>query len=530
MEMEMSGNGESGKEMVNSEKSYMQVFVEKTKRYPGLVWKTIWKVGKEDPRRVIHALKVGLSLTLVSLLYLMEPLFEGVGQNAIWAVMTVVVVLEFTAGATLCKGLNRGLGTLLAGSLAFFIEYIANDSGHTLRAVFIGAAVFLIGAAATYMRFFPYIKKNFDYGVVIFLLTFNLITVSSYRVDNVLKLAHDRFYTIAIGCGICLLMSLLIFPNWSGEDLHNSTVFKLEGLAKSIEACVNEYFSDAEIKEETHDKTKEDPIYKGFKAVLDSKSNDETMALHASWEPRHSRHCYRYPWQQYVKLGAVLRNFGYTVVALHGCLRTEIQTPRSVRALFKDPSVRLAREVSKGLMELANSIRSRRHCSPEILSDHLHEALQDLNNAIKSQPRLFLGSNSNQATNMLALAAAHASQKHGSGISLSSVKTDSSALLEWKSKRVSEQSKENERKVLRPQVSKIAITSLEFSEALPFAAFASLLVETVAKLDHVIEEVEELGRLACFKEYEHGDEHITVTCEIPRVDVSQNHLASHGAD
>jgi uncharacterized membrane protein YgaE (UPF0421/DUF939 family) len=93
----------------------------------------------------------------------------------------------------------------------------------------------LAGAAATYLRFFPYIKKNYDYGVVIFLLTFNLIIVSSYRVDNVLKIAHERFYTIAIGCAVCLLMSLLIFPNWSGEDLHNSTVFKLEGLAKSIE-------------------------------------------------------------------------------------------------------------------------------------------------------------------------------------------------------------------------------------------------------------------------------------------------------
>ena len=93
----------------------------------------------------------------------------------------------------------------------------------------------LPGAIATYMRFFPYIKKNYDYGIIIFLLTFNLITVSSYRVENVLKIAHDRIYTIAIGCAICLLMSLLIFPNWSGEDLHNSTVFKLEGLAKSIE-------------------------------------------------------------------------------------------------------------------------------------------------------------------------------------------------------------------------------------------------------------------------------------------------------
>ncbi|KAL0553026.1 hypothetical protein IC582_006911 [Cucumis melo] len=520
-------------------KKHLQVTMNKIKHFPVLCWKTSKKVGAEDPRRIIHSLKVGLSLTLVSLLYLIQPLFEGIGSNALWAVMTVVVVLEFTAGATLCKGLNRGLGTVLAGSLAFFIEGVANRTGKVFRACFIGAAVFLIGSVATYMRFFPKIKKNYDYGVVIFLLTFNLITVSSYRVDNVLKIAHDRFYTIAIGCGVCLLMSLLIFPNWSGEELHNSTVLKLEGLAKSIEACVNEYFFDTEI-DENKESCSGDQIYKGYKAVLDSKSTDETLALQASWEPRHSSHCYRIPWQQYVKLGGVLRHFGYTVVALHGCLQTEIQTPRSVRILFKDPCTRVAREVSKALIELANSIRNRRHCSPEILSDHLHEALQDLNKAIKSQPRLFLGSNKNQSRNMLALAAAEAGQKQNekkrqSGVSLSSVKTDSSALMEWKTKRASEQSREAERKVLRTQLSKIAITSLEFSEALPFAAFASLLVETVAKLDIVIDEVEELGRIACFKEFKHGDdndndndeeEHITVKCEKPKVNVTQNQLSS----
>jgi len=62
------------------------------------ILRNLWNVGKEDPRRVIHALKVGVALTLVSLLYLMEPFFEGVGKNALWAVMTVVVVLEFSAG------------------------------------------------------------------------------------------------------------------------------------------------------------------------------------------------------------------------------------------------------------------------------------------------------------------------------------------------------------------------------------------------------------------------------------------------
>lgn len=207
------------------------------------------------------------------------------------------------------------------------------------------------------------------------------------------------------------------------------------------------------------------------------------------------------------------------------------QTPRSVRALFKDPCIRLAGEVSKALKELADSIRKRRHISPEILSDHLHEALQDLNTAIKSQPRLFLGPNAHHSTNMLALAAATARQK--SDKYLSSVKTDSCALHEWKSKRALEQMKEAERKVLRPTLSKIDITSLEFSEALPFAAFASLLVETVARLDLVIEEVEELGNIAQFKEFEAGDE-VIVDCEerrrVENASTLQNHFPTHMAD
>lgn len=46
------------------------------------------------------------------------------------------------------------------------------------------------------------------------------------------------------------------------------------------------------------------------------------------------------------------------------------------------------------------------------------------------------------------------------------------------------------------------------------AAFASLLVETVVKLNFVIEEVKELGRLACFKEYRTHDK-IIVSRETP---------------
>jgi hypothetical protein len=154
------------------------------------------------------------------------------------------------------------LGTVLAGSLALLIELVAAGTGKVFRAFIVGASVFIIGLhlksvghgisnstddlycsllilflgfAATYVRFFPTIKKSYDYGVLIFLLTFNLITVSSYRQNDVLPLTRDRLSTIAIGCAICLFMSLLVLPNWSGEDLHNSTVNKFEGLATSIE-------------------------------------------------------------------------------------------------------------------------------------------------------------------------------------------------------------------------------------------------------------------------------------------------------
>jgi hypothetical protein len=70
----------------------------------GLVLKVLkflnkaWDIGVDDPRKVIHCLKAGMALTIVSLVYFTRPLYEGVGGNAMWAVMTVVVVFENTVG------------------------------------------------------------------------------------------------------------------------------------------------------------------------------------------------------------------------------------------------------------------------------------------------------------------------------------------------------------------------------------------------------------------------------------------------
>lgn len=94
---------------------------------------------------------------------------------------------------------------------------------------------FIAGAAATYMRLIPKIKTRYDYGVMIFILTFNLVVVSGLRAETVMKLARERLSTIGMGFVVCIFTSLLIFPMWASDELHCSTASNFQKLASSIE-------------------------------------------------------------------------------------------------------------------------------------------------------------------------------------------------------------------------------------------------------------------------------------------------------
>ncbi|GAB4840780.1 hypothetical protein Ancab_021542 [Ancistrocladus abbreviatus] len=132
---------------------------------------------------------MGLALVIVSLFYLLDPLYGQVGENAMWAIMTVVVVFEFSAGATLSKGLNRVIGTMLGGGLGCLVAVLADQvTATSFSNVIVGIFIFLTGALATYPRLVPKIKKRCDYGAMIFILTFNLVVVSGARAETVMQL------------------------------------------------------------------------------------------------------------------------------------------------------------------------------------------------------------------------------------------------------------------------------------------------------------------------------------------------------
>jgi hypothetical protein len=92
-----AGHGSVGGFFAGCRPRLRSVLIELWCRIAGFARK-VGRIAREDPRRVAHSLKVGLALTLVSVLYYVTPLFKGFGVSTLWAVLTVVVVMEYTVG------------------------------------------------------------------------------------------------------------------------------------------------------------------------------------------------------------------------------------------------------------------------------------------------------------------------------------------------------------------------------------------------------------------------------------------------
>ncbi|KAF8667398.1 hypothetical protein HU200_053080 [Digitaria exilis] len=270
------------------------------------------KIARDDPRRVAHSLKVGLALTLVSVLYYVRPLFNNWGLSTLWAVLTVVVVMEYTVGGTLIKGLNRAFATLAAGFLAVGAHKLADLCGAKGEPVLLAVFVFLLASAATFSRFIPEVKARYDYGVTIFILTFSLVAVSSYRVEELIRLAHQRFCTIAVGVATCLLTTVFVIPVWAGEDLHKLAAANLDKLAEFLEGLESECFGENGPGENLESKA----FLYVYKSVLHSKATEDSLSNFAKWEPPHGKFFFRYPWSQYQNLGALSRQCASSMQAL----------------------------------------------------------------------------------------------------------------------------------------------------------------------------------------------------------------------
>ncbi|XP_073317318.1 aluminum-activated malate transporter 8-like [Primulina huaijiensis] len=322
--------------------------------------KTTKKIGEDDPRRIVHSMKVGLALTLVSLLYYFRPLYDGFGEAGMWAILTVVVVFEYTVGGTLSKSLNRSFATMVAGALGLGAEYLANLCGKIGEPVVLAISVFVLATTATFTRFYPSVKRKCDYGVIIFILTFALVAVSGFRVAEILQLAHQRLSTILIGGATCMILSIFVCPVWAGQDLHDQVAADIEKLASYLDGFGSEYFYSPG---DNNDKS----FLQGYKSVLGSKTNRESLANFAWWEPGHGGFRFNHPWKQYLKIGAFASECACHIKALDGyVVNSKLKAASEICRKLQKPCTTMSSESAKVLKDLASAMKTLKFPSSAI--------------------------------------------------------------------------------------------------------------------------------------------------------------------
>lgn len=63
-------------------------------------FRKLYMMGFSDPRKVLFAMKAGLTLALVSLVSFIYDPVEELSRHSVWATLTVVLVFEFSVGTS----------------------------------------------------------------------------------------------------------------------------------------------------------------------------------------------------------------------------------------------------------------------------------------------------------------------------------------------------------------------------------------------------------------------------------------------
>lgn len=96
---------------------------------------------------------------------------------------------------------------------------------------------FCIGAVTSFMKLWPSLVP-YEYGFRVILFTYCLIIVSGYRMGSPIRTAMDRLYSIAIGGFVAVLVNVLVYPIWAGEQLHKEMVKCFNSVADSLEGTL----------------------------------------------------------------------------------------------------------------------------------------------------------------------------------------------------------------------------------------------------------------------------------------------------
>lgn len=173
-----------------------------------------------------YAFRIGLSLMLAA--FLAVVFFENHGY---WISFTTIIVAQPYFGATLKKGLQRSLGTILGIVIGTAFLQIPFPVVSKVVLVFV-SSVFLV----------YYLRKN--YAVAAFFITLMLVGILSLEPDSgktLTGLMILRLSGTLIGSAIAIAAGFLLLPTW---DKDRFPKYRYDAFRANYRYFINTFYSD----------------------------------------------------------------------------------------------------------------------------------------------------------------------------------------------------------------------------------------------------------------------------------------------
>lgn len=158
-------------------------------------------------------------------------------QNAFWILLTIIVIMRPNFGLTKKRSIERTIGTLIGGALAFlFVLFIDNNL------IYGGLAII------TLIISFSMIQRNYKAAATF--ITLNVIFIYTLFTPNIFDVIQFRIIDTLIGTGLAITANLLLWPAWEINNMQNTLLNTVRAYRIYFEEITEYYKQKGEISQQ----------------------------------------------------------------------------------------------------------------------------------------------------------------------------------------------------------------------------------------------------------------------------------------